>query len=156
MFSKIRKFLGGSNSYKVEVENAKRGAEAYIGRKPTPSVLVLVMSKEWKLNPKRFKLSLVEGQKDYEVTDKITGDKYVVSGNTTIVDFEGYGSVFSTNYRIVCGGLVFTEDESNYLVKELSPYYLERGSRLNSIKDSRKCRQNLLAREVMQKKWENS
>jgi len=170
MFNKVKEIFGYNNNQKVItiVEKTPVVEEPIIEEERVLDISgpVYIIADKVKQNPKRLVITEYYGisvqgyymQPDsYLITDKITGNifKYITGPvpNTST-------GFFNEVHNILNKDMKFTQDEIDYLVGELrnflQDYTKERQKRLTEIKASRKLRQKSLAREKMQREWEES
>ena len=67
--------------------------------------------------------------------DRLTGEKW------------SYRATYDTRGILICGCEFLTEDEKEYILKELEDFYRERWSRLAEIRRIRRQRKNIKERE---------
>ena len=157
MFNKIKEIFGYNNNQKVItiVEKTPVVEEPIIEEERVLNISqpVHIIVEKIKQNPKRLKfkhaLSLMC---IYEIIDITTGSVFTLIRQDHISFEQG----MVTSYTISHKDFIFTKDEVAYIIATLKPIYESRQKRLTEIKASRKLRQEQLAREKMQREWEES
>ena len=169
MFKKIFGFGGKQHVVGLSLKAQIKGLEDAVveAKKEVPlniSEPVYTIVEKVRENPERLKFTNIthylERLPRYVVEDRITHVSVVVR----IGDLSGFDPVSpykSMDYLgIESEHITFTRDEVDYIERELKPileeFHKERQNLLTNIRDSRRIRQEVLARERMLKLFEGS
>jgi hypothetical protein len=160
-FNKFCKWLVDDHTVTTQKETAGKSVRGWDKATLNISEPIYTIVQKIKDNPKRLKFTTnphyTRTSTMTWVTDRVTGMVFTVEVTRTM---ELCGGILmplaGQEFKVTTDFFSITIYESDYIVKELAPYYESRIDRLGVINNKRKGRTEKCNRAIVLKQWEDS